>query len=169
MRKINYKSGYSLVEIIVYVSILAMLSVVVVNSFIVVLNSFKTTKINRSVLESGFSTMERLSREIKQANTIVDVNSVFGSNPGILEIKNTNFNNVVTTYTFKLNNEVLELYENGSLIGPLNNTNTKVTFLVFKKIDTLKGKAVKIEMTIKDTKEIKTESFYNTIILRESY
>jgi len=165
------KNGYSVVEILVYLAIFAALSILVINSFIVVLGSFSATRTNRDLLESGSTAMERISREIRQAESIDVVNSVFNSSPGALQLNSTNSDGTPTIIEFRIVNGALNLYQDDVLMGSLLGQNISATSLVFRRITTTNGEAVKIELTLQDTvgKLNKLENFYNTIILRGAY
>lgn len=169
--KILKKKGYSLVEIIVYLAIFTTMSVVVINSFITILNSFKETRTNRDLLESGSTVMERISREIRQAKNIDVTNSTLSSSPGVLQLNSTDSVGTAQVIKFSITSGALNIYKDGTLTGNLLGQNITVTSLIFRRIVTTNGEAVKIEMTLQDnnSKSLKTINLYNTIILRGGY
>lgn len=164
-------NGYSVVEILVYLAIFASLSILVINSFITVLSTFDMTRSNRDLLESGATAMERISREIRQSESIDIANSTLGSSPGVLQLNSTDSGGSPIVIRFTTSNGALNLYEAGALIGNLLGQNISVTNLVFRRIITTNGEAIKVELTIQDTsgKSPRSENFYNTIILRGQY
>jgi hypothetical protein len=167
-KKDNFIRGYSIVEIIVYLAIFTAISILVINSFLVILSSFNKTNMNRKLLESGSIVMERVSREIRHANSIDIVNSALGANPGILQL------NMSAGGYMKFKEEIngeLYLYNNSSTGNNLLGQNVSLTNLIFRRITTTESEAVKIEMTLQysDGKNIKSENFYNTIVLRGGY
>ena len=170
MKKIK-KNGYSLVEIIVYLAIFTTLSVLVINSFVIVLGAFNTTRSNRNLLESGSLAMERISREIRQASSVDIANSVMGSNPGVLQLNSTNSAGTTMIMKFVVGNGALNISKDGVLIGNLLGQNILVDNLIFRRITTTNGEAVKIELTLEDSgsKISRLENFYDTIILRGAY
>ncbi len=169
--KINKNKGYSLIEIVVYLAIFSALSVLVINSFIVILGSFNTTRANRDLLQSGSKTMERLSREIRQAESVDLVHSTLGSSPGVLQLNSRDSAGTPMTVRFAIASGNLNLYENGTLVDNLVMENISPTSLIFRRIATTNSEAVKIELTVQDTSSTstKTENFYNTVILRGTY
>ena len=154
--------GYSLVETIVYLAIFTVMSIVVINSFIIILSSFNTTNMNRRLLESGMTSMERLSREIRQASS---VNASSTSTMLILNDSGT------ATTEFVNENGSLNLYKNGNLEGNLLGSKLTITSLNFNHITTTKSEAVRVRMTLQylNGKTTKSANFYDTIILRGSY
>lgn len=160
------KNGSSIIEIMIYLAIFTALSILVINSFIVILSSFNVTSMNRSLLESGTASMEKITREIRQAENIdassTDASLVLSSRDGSGALVSTKF----------INEEgKLNLYKDGEMEGGLLDDNILITNLSFKRITTAESQAVKIEMTLEYSlgKETKSENFYNTIILRGGY
>lgn len=172
LKKVNLVCGYSIIEMLVYLAIFTVLSVVVINSFIIILFSFNTTNMNRQLIESGTMVVERMSREIRQASSIDIVNSSIGSNPGILQLNSTDQtsgNSVIIK--FATINQALNLYRDGTSAGNLLGQNVSVDSLIFRRIATTNSEAVKIEMTLSYSKGQSTKSvnFYDTVVLRGGY
>jgi hypothetical protein len=168
LKKRNLVRGYSIIEIIVYLAIFTAISILVINSFLVILSSFNKTNMNRKLLESGSVTMERISRDIRHAASIDIVNSTMGTDPGILQL------NMASGGYMKFKKETngeLYLYNNSSTGNNLLGQHVSLTNLVFRRIATTESEAVKIEMTLQysDGNNIKSENFYNTIVLRGGY
>lgn len=170
--KTQNKNGFSIVEVIIYLAIFTAISILVINSFIVILSSFNTTNMNRKILESGTVVMERISREIRQAKNIDIANSFLDINPGVLQLNSTDNEGSPITIKFKReDNGELNLYKNDNLEGNLLGNNLSVTSLIFSRIAMTQSEAVRIRMTLEysEGNNTKTENFYNTIILRDSY
>lgn len=167
--KTQNKNGFSLVEIMVYLAIFTTLSILVINSFIVILSSFNTTNMNRKMLEAGTVTMERMSREIRQAKNIDMVNSFL--NTGVLQLNSTDSSGNSMTIKFINENSNLNLYKNDNLEGNLLGQNISVTNLIFSRIATAESEAVRVIMTLQYSvgNNIKSENFYDTIVLRGGY
>jgi type II secretory pathway pseudopilin PulG len=96
--KIN--RGNTLIEMLFYISIFGMLSAVVTNSMVVMFKSFKEVTILREITQ-GAQIMERISREIRQANSINALNS---SSDLALNTKNTAGNNKIIEFLLTDNN-----------------------------------------------------------------
>jgi len=165
-RNKNTKRGSSIIEIMIYLAIFTALSILVINSFIVILSSFNVTNMNRSLLESGTTSMEKITREIRQAENI-DASSTDAS----LVLNSRDISGALVSTKFINEDGKLNLYKGGELEGGLLDDNILITNLSFKRITTTESQAVKIEMTLEYSlgKETKSENFYNTIILRGGY
>ena len=166
-KKGNSIKGYSIIEILVYLAIFTIISIVVINLFITTISSFNITNINRKLLEAGQVSMERITREVRQAKNIDVANSSSDS----LQLNSTNISGDSQVVKFTSESGKLNLYQDSSLIGNLLPENINMTSLIFRRITTAKGEAVKIEMTLQYSvgKNTKYENFYNTIILRGEY
>lgn len=162
------KKGFSIVEIIIYLSIFTFVSIFVVNALIVSMSSFSTTHTNHALLEGGLSSIDRISREVRQANSI----DIGNSPAGTLQLNSTDSSGSPMVIKISKVGGAINVYQPAStLIGNLLDSNIAVDSLVFRRIDTTAGEAVKIEMTLRDTKNKNNRSanFYNTVILRGSY
>lgn len=166
--KLNKKKGISLIEIIIYIAIFSMISILVMNSFIVVLSSFSAVRVNHDLLNSGNNTMEKISREIRQAKNVDLVNSVFNSNSSILTLTAVDG---ISTVKFIKEGGDLNYYRNGVLVGNLLVEKVSLNAFRLTHIVTTKGEAVVIEITVQSIrgKINKTEKFYNTVVVRGSY
>ncbi len=158
-------------EMLIYLAIFTMLSILVINSLITVMTSFATTRTNRDLLESGSTAIERISREIRQAKTVDTTNSTLGSSPGVLQLNSTDSSGNALLVKFSVSSGALNMYTGGTLKDNLLGQNITVNSLVFRRISTTNSEAVKIELTLQDnsSKTTKTANFYDTVILRGGY
>lgn len=164
--------GFTLVETLIYVSLFAVLSVFLINSLLIMMSSYTTVRANNDILDAAHNSYERLSREIRSAQSIDNIVSVFGVNPGILKLNTTDSSGSSITEQFNLNSGTgnLEFTNNGTLVGDLNGGHVEITSLIFRKITTAVGSAVKIEMTIQSGRMPSLSmDFTDTIVLRGDY
>jgi len=161
-------NGYTLVEILFYISIFGILSLVVINSMIVMTKAFRETTINRDIMQAG-NIMERMSRDIRRSNIVLSMN-VNGTN---LELNTLilNQDQVYQPVKFVYSGTDIQLYENNVFIGNLNSPDIAVTTLTFDPILNTVAGAVKMSMTVqsKHYGSTRTETFYDTVILRGGY
>jgi len=153
-KKIHLNKGVSIIELIVYLAIFTAMSVVVINSFIIVLSTFSTIRTNQDLLDSGSVSMDRISREIRQAKNIDVVNSTSDT----LQLNSTNSSG---------DNVVIKFKKDGNLLA----SNIILNSISFDRISTAKSEGVKIKMILQDSrsKVNKTENFYDTVVLRGGY
>ncbi|MEX2052226.1 MAG: hypothetical protein WD991_00830 [Candidatus Paceibacterota bacterium] len=160
----NTRSGYAIIELIFYISLFAVLSLLVINSMISMTRSFKETVVQSEIL-SSITVLERISREVRQASNI---SSISGSS---LALDTTDDSGASRTVEFALSGDDVEFRESGVLTGNLNTPNISITALSFTEITGGEGQAVKIVMTVVSENDSKQRAydFHNTIVLRDSY
>lgn len=153
-----------MVEMLFYIALFAVLTIVVVNALISMTKSFRETSVYADFVQSS-SIMERISREIRQAYGIASISS----NDLTLNTKDELGNN--KTVRFVLSGSDLQIFENGTLTGNLNTPNIVVSGLTFTQITTTTGKAIKVNFSAQSTRDKlnRTEDFYDTVVLRGLY
>ncbi|MEK7178814.1 MAG: hypothetical protein AAB727_00995 [Patescibacteria group bacterium] len=166
-------AGISLLETVIYAGIVALLSVMVINTVSLVTVANAKARIKRSVItEAGFA-LERMMREVRLADAIDIPGSTLGGNPGVLRLSTIVSSNdtTPTTREFSLSNGTLVMKEGAGMPRPLT-SRVQVTNLVFYAITaSTTSQAVKVEMTAEREARGITESynFYDTAVLRRSY
>lgn len=161
-------SGFTLIEVLIYVAILGIISVAVITASVTIMSSFNKTKVTRNILESGNNSLERMTREVRQAASVDIVNSSLGSHPGVLVLNSTDSVGGPRVVKFVIENGDLNIYQNSVLTGNLLNQNISISNLIFRRISTGEGEALKIEMTLSSNGGV-SEKFYDTVILRGGY
>jgi|SRR3989344_4067074 len=160
-------SGYTLVEMMIYVAILSLVSLLSVSTVLSFTRSYRDLLALRNVEHAGLDAMEKMTRDIRSTTSIDDANSVFGTTPGVLTIVAT-ANSVSTTTKFYLQNGIIKADVNGSYFGPLTPSNASTTSLVFTKLNSGIGFAVKVDMAVSATvgTTSRAKIFHSTIIAR---
>ncbi|MBU3925874.1 type II secretion system GspH family protein [Patescibacteria group bacterium] len=167
------KQGMSLIEVIFYTAIIAIVFILVVNSLSIVIKAFNQGRVSIKINNSAETAMERMTREIRFAYD-VDDSSVLGSSPGhlVLNTYSTSSPEVTTLIEFYIDSGKLMIKEGDMTADQLTSSDLSVTNLIFREIIASSiSKAVKIEMTLQGSSGNyqKIENFYNTAILRKSY
>lgn len=167
------KKGFSLIETLVYIGIFSLVSVVAVNLFIMAIDSVAKNRVLQKINTSAEISMERMVREIRGASSI-DINeSVFGVNPGILQLNTIDQESgASTTVKFNVSNNAILITKENFSPQALTVDGVLINSLVFRNISASSTSvAVKIEMEIEASwlDYVKSEKFYDTVILRGSY
>lgn len=162
------RRGFSLVEMIIYIAFFAVLSTLAMQATLAAMRSFYTLRLTQNINQSATTALERMSREVRNAHDIDDVQSTFGASPGRLTLNTEDALGANTTIEFSVSNGQVRIKEGGVDKGSLLAKNTTVTNLIFRKITTLNSRAIKIEMTLRDVRgaEAREVKFYDTIVLR---
>lgn len=167
----NRSKGFSLIEIVVYVSLFATLSVITMGSFFAMVKAFNELRISRDINDSSVTIMERLTRDIKSATAIDYANSTFAATPGRLTLSTRNASGTALTVEYYVATSTLRIKENGVDVGSLMSAKTKVSGLVFYQINLGNTVGIKTELHLTSQRGSVTDidHFYNTSILRGSY
>lgn len=160
----NKRRGYAVLELLFYISLFIVVSLVVINSLVTMTKSFRETTVQGQLVQSG-GIMERISREVKAASNINTINATD------LKLDTTDGSGNSKTVEFLLSGSNVQYLENNVLTGNLNPPNITVSGLSFTQITTTEGKAVKIFFTVSAGSGDYTRyaDFYDTIVLRGSY
>jgi hypothetical protein len=164
MKRSKNNHGYSVLELVFYVALFAVLSIALINSILTMMKSFKQTTLYSQVQDGG-SIMERMGREIRQS---LDVNSITSTS---LTLDTVDDAGDSKTVQFLLSGMDLQLLENTTLTGNLNSPGIQVKSLSFTQITTAKGQAVKISLGLASTNDTSGQvyNFYDTVVLRGNY
>ena len=161
--------GFTLIEVLFYAAIFAVVSVLVINVIFLMAKTTKHIKAGRDLNSAAVVIMERMTREIKLADGIDILASSFGTSSGKLVLNSIDFETQESAnISFYLTGTDLIVQKNSLAAEALNSPKIKVSSLIFRPVEnSIKSKAVKMELEI--TAGSKTEKFYNTAILRRSY
>jgi len=162
--RLQNKKGFTLLEMVFYVALFSVISLILVQAIITMVASFRETQITADINQTN-QVLERVSREIRQA---ISINTISATN---LKLNTTDSSGNAATITFTLSGTNVELRQNDVLVGNLNSTNLKVTALTFTQITTSNSSAVKIGVTVTSNRygSLRTANFYDTLVLRGSY
>ncbi len=166
MNKSNYTKGYSLIELLVYITLFITISLVVMQSLLYAMKTYSNARTYRSIQQNAELAMERITREIRQADTISVTGNVFGSSPGTLVISGINDLGNSFTDSITVAGGAVQITTN-SVASTLTSSEVIVNDLTFWNISAAASDAIKLKMTLSTTRPpVITKSFYTTVILR---
>lgn len=163
--------GFSILEVVLYVGLFSMLSVIAVNSMMQTVNAFNHLRSSRDMNDSAVKVMERLTRDIKSSTSVDLANSTFNASPGRLTLNTVNASGTPMVVEYYVTGNALHIKENGVDEGSLISSRTEIEGLVFYYISTGQTVGVKINLRLRPSRgQVVDENyFYNTIILRGTY
>lgn len=141
----RYLRGFTLVELLVYMALLAIFLIVLTDILVSILNVRTESEATSLVEQDGRFIIARLSHDINQASTI-NIPATTGGSGGTLEIVINSDN-----HTYSLSGNKLQLT---NVLGTnnLNGSETKVTSLNFQRVGNATGKdTIRINMAIEST------------------
>jgi len=163
--------GFTLMEMIIYVTIVSVIFVLVVNTLLILSRSYKSIKLTNDVNNSATISLERIIREIRFSNSVNTGSSILDTNPGKLVLNTTDVSGSPQTLNFYIEDGILKLDKDTTFFGNLTRDNVEVTNLIFRHINASTSEAIKVEMELTGTEgnATKVESFYTSAVLRGSY
>ena len=149
----------------------AVVLLVVVNMVLVIARSSKEFRVSRNIQNAAITAIERISRDIQDAESANTSLSTLGVNPGSLYLDVKDNTGTDKTIEYILSNGQINLEEDGINLGPITPNNVEVTSLVFYVGSTGLSQMIRAEIGI--TSSIgtvsKSENFYITAVARGSY
>lgn len=166
-----FQKGFSLIEMIIYVAILSVLTIVTVNATFETVRVFAEFRVSKNLNSSAVSFLERITREIRAANDIDLAQSTLGVNPGRLTLLIKDAGGANTTVEFYVENGKLKIKEGGVATGSLTSSSVVVNNFTVRSLLNPNSSAIKIELDLTATRGgiSKNRHFYSTIALRGNY
>ncbi|MFH1712098.1 MAG: type II secretion system protein [Patescibacteria group bacterium] len=147
MQRWQQKNGFTLVETMIYVSIIAVFLVSVVFFALEIVQTSQRARIQLEVDQNIRFAMERMVREIRAADDVNTGSSTFGSHPGVLSIANDSL--ALDPTVFDVSSGALRLKYGSASALELTSDDVVVTNLVFTDFSrSNRTKNIRISMTI---------------------
>src|SRR3989338_990003 len=167
------RKGFTLIELVVYIGILALIGVAAVRLILSVSFNAAEIKAERALTASAEAAIEILTREIRQAYDVDSGASVFGANPSTLVLKTyvSPESPATTTRTFYLSSSRLARRDAGG--GPefITSGEVKITELTFWRLSATTSSliTVKISLEAGEGRFNESQNFYDSAVLRAKY
>ncbi|MEK9175184.1 MAG: hypothetical protein AAB795_01175 [Patescibacteria group bacterium] len=165
MNSFNNKNGYSLIETVVYVALIAVMLIISTSSIISVYRTFGVLRTERKISINGETAIETMIRDIRAATSTSVTSSVFGTNPGVLRMNSIKFSLNGTTQLYK--------QDGSNSPQPITGSDVRVTNLVFYRAQSpvVLSELITVNMTIEAGGGSFTKSvpFSGSAVLRGSY
>jgi hypothetical protein len=165
------KKGFSMLEIVVYVSLFTVISGITLTGMVQMAKSFNDLRSARDIDDSALQILSRLTRDIKSTDMVNFTQSDFSTDPGKLTLLTMTASGTPMKITYQVVDGKLHVIENLVDKGSLNSQYTNIDGLVFTYINTPKSHGIKIALQISSTqdKAHTVQNFYSTALLRGSY
>lgn len=169
MRRIpTTRGGYTLIEAIVYVGILAAMSLVVVAAMLSLASTSHRLKATRAAEHAATVVLERLIRDARAASAIAPSGSSFGVSHGSLALTAVSGSRSTTT-RFTVEDGAVVVDVNGARVGPLTPSSVSVDDMRFYRITTPVSEAVRIDLTVtgRSGRESDAQTYHATVTLKQ--
>jgi type II secretory pathway pseudopilin PulG len=167
----NLSTGFTLVELLVYIGILTLALVSIVVLLTNATKIVSRVKEVKEVRSSALLALERMDREIKKAEAVVIAESTLGETPGTLTLQSRDDAGNPREVMFELDvDDDLILYYDGSSRGSLTSEEITVEELEFYRVDNTLSEAVTLKLVLSHINTpTKLKTFHLTAVLRGSY
>lgn len=163
------QSGVSLLEVLVYITLLAVLGVGLIRFATHVIQRNSETQLKAQVLDNARSAMAIMTKEIRHASGVYDPTSTFGSHPGQLSLATTfelPADENETYVDFYLDDERLYRKREGNTAELITAEKVRVTNLTFTYLQqTLASPAVQISLTVEPSDSTSQAAANSTVVL----
>lgn len=165
------KKGYTLIEAVVYVTILTIVITAILGVTLALTRTYKNALSAKNIENSIISFSGRVQREVRDATTINIAASTLNSNNGILTLDNVSDLGVTKTYRFYLSGQRVFLDIDGVNQGALTLSGARVTALRFERLANSNTEAVRWSMTVESGLGTtrREELITSSSVLRGSY
>lgn len=163
--------GYTLVEMIVSIGLLALLLLAIVELSLSMAKSHERSSQYLEINSAAASAFSRFSRDIRRATSVDISDSVLDASAGklVLEMKKEDGTDDTTAF-YLADGSIKESY-NGTLIGNITPASADISNLTFRLFQIATTTAIRVEMTISPSasSSVPVHNFYGTYVLRGSY
>lgn len=154
------KKGFTLVETLIYVTIIG----VVVSSFISfgvsISNSRNKTYVVEEVQANARVAFELISRTIRSASGVNISTSIFNTDPGVLSLSMDNSLKNPTIIKLDQDNGVLQIQEGLNPPVAFTSNEVKISNLVFSNLSSGNRENISIDMTVEYSNNLSTDFSY---------
>ena len=165
------ESGYTMVELLVYISVLAFMMLIIVSSLLGISKIYRQVRIVELLHSNANTAMETIAREVRTAISVDTAASTLDSANGVLKLNSRNISGNTKTVTFSLSSGRIQMSENAVSLGPITSANATIGEMYFEHIDNTVSEAIKYYVTVSvgSGDYARTETFYDTIVMKGSY
>ncbi|MCX6715743.1 MAG: hypothetical protein NT077_01845 [Candidatus Taylorbacteria bacterium] len=164
------KSGFTLVETLTYGVGLVIVLGGIVTFTVYLYDWYRTSTIPTRVDQVGIALINRVSNDIRGANSVNDSSSIFNNQNGVLSLTTTS-GTISTTTVYALQNGVMQYKLNSTATSSISSDDISISGFYVKKLTTPVSTVVRVEIDIDYvTKAGTNTSIYNGLaVLRQSY
>lgn len=143
MKMKQLQKGFTLVEILIYTAIFTLLLFVVVQTLVSFVETQGELRSLRRVENSAVVFLDRISREIREAESVNVSGSTLGTHPGKLSITKDSY-----TYLFEISNGVMNLSINSVDQGPLTESEASIDSFIVNQFSNGSEEIVQMRLTL---------------------
>lgn len=160
--------GFSVLEVLIYTAILALISALSVGSILSVYKGFSSTTAMSRISRNGELILDRIVRDIRSASSTDTGISVFGIHPGVLQLGSM-------PIKYSLLSTTLLRKEGAGAEQNITLSNARIINLIFFRDSFLSSEVstevIKVEFDIEtgEGQFLKSKKFFGSAVLRGAY
>jgi len=139
--------GITILETLIYTAILGLVVFTIFKSLSSTITTHRAIKLSQTLESSAAVSMERILREIRNADSIDMGVSSFNSSPGILKLSGIDENDVDYTITFDLSGGVMRVTKDSGTPAAITSSAITISSLIFRSVSTSNSEAVRVEIS----------------------
>ncbi len=158
--------GFSLIEMLVYVSVMVILAGALIASFLSLNTTYARNATERALMRGAQTSLERMTRDIMRADGVNVGLSSLDTSLGALAVTES-----ATTTRFYVSGDALMVSVNGVEQGPLTSDVVSVEDVVFHRFTSSTTDMVRVTLTLSAVSRVSssTRTFYTSAVLRGTY
>lgn len=162
----KHARGFSLIEMLVYFSILVLVSGASVTAYLSLNTVLVRNATERVLTHAADVSLERMVRDIRGADSVNGMASTLGTTPGVLTLVQG-----ATTTLFSIVGGAVHVSVNGVDQGPLTGERVYVDSLTFTEYTGADTDLVRValQLTASSSASTMTRTFYTSAVMRGSY
>jgi type II secretory pathway pseudopilin PulG len=172
-QKNNFNKGFSIMEIIIYFALLAVISTLVTTNIIALFKNYNIVRSNQEIEYNAINIIDKLTRDTRDAQSINISDSSFSVAQGSVSLRIASSTNQTSSSSvrFYLNNNKVKYMKDGVDFGNISTNDVNVSNFRIFYINSSSTEAIKVELTLDTIPHLNSTSiyknFYTTIQLRE--
>ena len=169
--KKNKQRGFSIIEALLYVVLLAIVTSVIVQMLISLSGVYKNIKLTRELESSGTIVMESILSEVRNASNVVLAESVFGVDLGTLTLSGIDPNDVAYELSFDVSSSTVRVAKDGATPIALSSMSATTSILTFTYVSNSHAQGVRVILQMSGVagSSYQNKKFYGFAVLRGSY
>lgn len=166
---LKLNKGMTLLEVVVYFALLATVTAVVIDSIFSLFKSYSSIKAGQDMETSAIQVLDRMTRDIRDADSVVVNQSTFGVPAGYVTLS---MNTAGTeTIKYSASSSKIAVDKNGAYLGNLSLSSVIVDKFNIRYINGTSTQALKIELgligSVRHASTTIYKNFYTTVQLRD--
>lgn len=165
----KHKKGVTILEVVIYFSLLVVLSGVVINSLFSLFKSYSTIRVGQDLETTAIQVLDRMTRDIHDASTVVVNESSFGVPLGYVTLAMNAAGSEKVKYT--ASSSQIAVDKNGVYLGNISLSTVTVNNFTIRYINGTSTQALKIELgltgMVRNASSTISKNFYTTVQLRD--